>query len=202
MVEALLPAKIRTPEQHELIRNLPSGFEAEQIIYREIFHDPTISGWRYKDIDEPTPCNPSFDIKSFASKVAVDGYVRNNADDEEEKLLDIPVSKPSYVLLEMNGDFERYFSKENSAVTLGKYLYNKHPKPWRLYGYLHHVDMGGNVSRKPRKRCRVAFFAALPLINGSNDDPFIQHLNYNVDDVGGTTIVIDPDIRYPGNGDG
>lgn len=192
-----------TPEQFPMASGLPKNFVEEQIIYRKVKIDTGDFGYRYKKIDRPTPVatDGSYTgIEDFVRQIALRRYRRNDRDNEERKRLDIPLSKPSYVIIELTRKVDLWFSDRNPAITLGRYT-DDHPDPSSLYGCLRHVDISGNIHSEPAPRCRLAYFAAMPH-HGSDTDPFEQPLNYNVQSPGGVTIVIDPDIRHPGTGNG
>jgi hypothetical protein len=189
--------KIMSPEQNEILDRPPPGFQARQVIYRKMKVSCTPLEHRYKDVDKPTPHPTTFNIKNLVSKIAKKGYDHNDYDKEEDNFLDITVSQPSYIIIELSRKSGLTFSSKNPAITLGKPLSGTQV-PYELYGEVRYVDGDGNVSNNPIKNCRIAYFSAMPRL-GSVGQPFTQSLNFNVDTRHGVLIVVDPDIRHPGN---
>ena len=190
----------KSPEQHPLAAGLPGQFAEEQVIYRELGLEPD-GAYRYVAIDRPTATvnNPAYTtIEDFVGTVTASGYVRNDPDLEEVKYLDITVSRPSYILVHLSSRLSWYFSSGNPGITLGARA-SGHPDPDTLYGRLRYVDDGGHIHDAPSAQCRLAYFAAMPVL-GTPESPYLRSLNFNVEVAGGTLVVIDPDIRYPGNG--
>ena len=187
----------KNPEQNVLRADPPPGFEPEQVIYRELTIEAD-GAVRYRNIDRPTPTSgPDFQgIEDFVRRIALSGYERNAPDEEEPKYLDIVVGKPSYIVIELSPQLSWHFSSGNPAITLGARDPNL-PDPDSLYGRLLYVDDNGGIHDHPHMPCRLAYFAAKPVL-GTAEAPYLRSINFNVEVPGGTLIVIDPDIRFPG----
>jgi hypothetical protein len=187
----------KSPEQNFLAAGLPPGFEPDQVICRELTIEAD-GAFRYKNVDRATPASgPGFQsIEDFVRRIALSGYERNAPDEEEPKYLDIVVGKPSYIVIELSPQLNWHFSSGNPAITLGA-RDPRLPDPDTLYGRLLYVDDSGEIHDRPRLPCRLAYFAAKPVL-GTAEAPYLRSINFNVEVPGGTLIVIDPDIRFPG----
>lgn len=175
----------------------PGGFQAAQILYREFDSMTRPTKHYYIDIDKPTPCRPDVDINAFVRNIAVNGYKRNKADAREEKALDIPVFRDSFIVLELYKGSGFTFNPATEAVTLAT---KSADPPANTYGALHYVDSFGDTYAVPIPNCRLVYFAAKYVQGVSQDDPYTQSLSYNLLTVDGTITIIDPDVRHPGVG--
>lgn len=195
---------------NQIPNDLPANFNPRQVICRELARLEDGSP-RYIDIDRPTRTNePRFtSIEEFAREIALNGYVRNlppPPEPEENKWIDIKVSRDSYVVIFLSRsrawEFTTLRYDDDTAqegVTL-MWLSDDHVDPLSHYGWLHYVDDSGVIHDRPAPNCRVAFFAAKPMRNPAHGDRYEQRICYVVDYPGGTHEFIDPDIRFPGNG--
>jgi hypothetical protein len=189
---------MRSPEQYPIDTDAPINFQPVQVVYREIMIESD-GTYRYLAIDKPTKIsNPgTFKIDDFVKNIIDNVYKRNAPDHEEYKYLAITISKPSYIIIEISDQLSRTYSTDEPAITVGKPVMG-HPDPDDIYGELRHVDGTGHIDAKPLQNCRLAYFSAMPVM-GTRKNPYVRSLNYNTEDRGGTLVIIDPDIRNPGN---
>jgi hypothetical protein len=188
--------QISAPIQYPMPDDLPDDFNPEQIIYREFDSTGRPVQHFYVDVDKPTLCNSNVDIEAFVHDIALNGYHRNDPDAVEDKKLDIPVSRESYVILQLYAGSGYTFSRNDPGVTLTT---QSPAPPANVYGRLRYVAADGSISAQPIPNCRLAFFAALFRL-GDGSQPYKQGLNFNLETDEGIVTIIDPDIRHPGNG--
>lgn len=193
-------ADFLTETRFELIPQRPAGFIEHQVIVRRLHMDGASPA--YFELDEATPVinNPDyFGIHELAAKVAAGTYTKNRDDQEETKRRDIRVSRPSFIILRLQDSLQWDFSPTVPAIAMPQ-VPNPADPP-KHYGALRYVRSDGMIFKDPFVGCKTVYFAAMPVL-GTDNQPYTQKFNYYVHDlVGMDGIVIDPDIRYPGNGE-
>jgi hypothetical protein len=205
-------ATLRELPLNDIPIGLPQNFSPVQVICRELYKISDGSP-RYRNIDRPTwVAEPRFTtIEEFAREVATRGYTRNPSplpEPEENRWIDIKVSRDSYIVIELAPELAWNFTTllddsgdPVAGVTL-LWLSDDHPDPLSHDGFLHYVDDSGVIHDRPAANCRVAYFAAKPMLNPMHGNKYEQRICYVVDWNGGTREFVDPDIRFPGNGSG
>jgi hypothetical protein len=180
--------------QTEITNKPPTGFTPEQIVYRRLGIDCKRSNFTYEIREKPTKKGDHSDFKAinkFALDIVGPGhYDIKGHDNEEDKPLDINVSRDSYVILQLPVGW-MFLPK---AVTLGG------DKPdIAAYGELRYV-VKNKVSEDYVANCRLVYFSAIHR-SGSESKPYLQPLNFNVLMPEGLAVLVDPDIRFPGVGE-
>lgn len=197
---AILPPRefvIDTETQFEIPPGPLDDFRPEQIIYRQLTFDCTLMQYAYTYYDKSTKRDDEDydEIKNFVKRIAKNKYPKNDDEDKkEDKILDIKLSWDAYVVIGLDPDSKWTFSSKNPAVTLGK-PHNADKPPAGYYADLWYVDDKGDAYDHPKPGCRVAYFSAK-----RQAGDYAQPLNFNINTRDGTAIVVDPDIRFPGNG--
>ena len=170
----------------------PSGFTPVQIIYRQLGLDCKRNTFTYEIREKPTLKGDHDDFKAinkFAIDIVGSKYKIKGHDIEEKKPLDINISRDSYVILQIPVGWMFL----PNAVTLG----GDNPDV-AAYGQLRYV-VNGTVFDKYVSGCRLVYFSANHR-DGDITKPYLQSLNYNVLMPNGLAILVDPDIRFPGEG--
>lgn len=198
------PLKILSTEQVPIPDRDPINWTgAAQVIVRVLTVEKNGSRFhfRYKDLGRPVSATSTgFTIETFAKSLLAAPYVPNGEDYEENHYLDICVRRASYVVIMLDRDLNWRFNDEHVGVTLGD------TNLLNFYGKLRHVVLDDTQppSPTPLKGCKLVYFSALHR-TGSEAAPAKTPINLNIDIVqttgAPTKIVIDPDIRNPGNGD-
>jgi len=178
----------------------PHGFLAEQYIYRRLGFNCESMTFVYDIIKKPiVEGDDGFgNIVQFARNILAGNPVQKDDDNPELKPLDITVSRHSYILLELPEGWSFTAAVGEHGVTLGNYPTTTANAA--AYGELRYVTPT-DLQPHPIPGCRMVFFKAINQA-GSEEDPYLQPLNFSIFLRDGMAVVIDPDIRFPGNGGG
>jgi hypothetical protein len=194
--------------KHELLdTDAPEHFNPEYVIYREL--GPTFP-WYYSRIDKPLV------IKNIPGWTNIADYVKSVAlgmnqppppppippqeTVAEDSELTIPIRKHSYIILAINKGLGATFAYDASnrdvqAIDFGEY-YDTEQLAKDSYGELRHIDpQTGLGYARAIPNCRMVYFSAIPTPVADTS----QKLNFNLL-AKRTGTIVDPDIRYPGNG--
>jgi hypothetical protein len=173
------------------------NFHPKHYIYRRLGFNCEKMSFVYKIVAKPVKeGHPKFgDIKAFAQHILSNNHSPKN-DRRENKPLDVPVREDSYIIFELPEDWS--FSGITAAgglpaVTLG----GENPDSER-YANLRYVTAGAD-SDQPLDNCRLVYFSAKKN-DGTKTAPYEQPINFNIVMPGGLFVVVDPDVRFPGNG--
>ena len=176
----------------------PANFDPKIVIYRRLVV-PAGEEPYYLDPDLPTIYNGG-KFRRLIRAIAGGTYRPNSPDRPEEILLDITVRKDAYIILEAVDKNGRRLPFKNPGIYLSKYKGQSYPA--NFCGALDYIDDDGDIHERWRPGCHIVMFCAV-FINGTEEDPYIQSLAYDVDTGGDRALeqalaLIDPDIRYPG----
>jgi hypothetical protein len=184
----------RAGTQYPMSANAPTGFNAQQLIYRRLGLDNRRETLFYKVLELPTLIS-DMSLDNFVSAIANSQHAPKGDDYEEIAVLDITVSKDSYIIIELPRGW--MFDPTKDAVTLGSNANSAN------YGGLRYVrapdHLPPNASANVITNCRLVYFSAVAQ-RGTDDNPYLQPLNFNIFMRNGLACIIDPDIRFPGNG--
>ena len=177
-------------KQTEIENRPPANFTPVQIVYRRLGLDCKRNTFIYEVREKPTKKGEHTDfkdIKHFSLDMLGSKYSIKGHDSEENKPLDVNISRDAHIIFELPIGW----SFLPNAVTLGGETPNT-----AAYGELRYV-VKGNVSEKYLPNCRLVYFSA----NFQDmTNPYLQSFNFNVLMPNGLAILVDPDIRFPGNG--
>ena len=174
--------------------------EMSQIIYRKIkieSHPVRVvysEKWTPIKLQQGSPT-----IEEFVADPAQHANAGEPLD--EDKILDIPIREPSYVVIELDPQDGLRFNPNRAGITLGKYFAGDEDLAGKLYSSPKYVGVTGMIAEEPMEGCRMLFFPTVPFSKHRPDvTSYNQPLNFHVIDAAGTPLTIDPDVRYPGNG--
>jgi hypothetical protein len=164
-----------------------------QIVFRELYLINNDTEIRYSRIDKRIPWKKLKHNNINDVIKNIDKYIKKSIEQDvsEKKLEDIPIRKPSYLILRIKDTEPHDFSRITGAVTLLDESFIDY------FENLVHVDVNGQLSTTPPStKCRLVVLSVRPLPKKGDSQAIA--LNFNNDR--GQLISIDPDIRYPGNG--
>ena len=194
------------PVVHNPMRGTLTHFIPRHIIYRRMAKDPREGGsYYFESRYRPIPLREVYhrDLESFIKNRA-DYAARYEGDAEEDFPLDIMVSSDSYVVIEMAESMKNTFDPDpaRKGITLGRYFDDDRQLAEDLYGNLYFVRDDGTILETPEANCRMVCFRARANILPANG-VYRQPINFNPTNEAKFVMVdpIDPDIRYPGNGE-
>ncbi|HEX8258397.1 MAG TPA: hypothetical protein VF589_12265 [Allosphingosinicella sp.] len=168
-------------------------------MHRKLTFDCSGMTFDYSVVDMPTnnQDNKFGDIGVFCRSIVRKDHVLKGPDAREDKRLDVPISKHSYVIFELPEEWTFSSKADRPGVTLGIKPGEGNPDS-DAYGQLRYVT-ASTVSPAPIEKCRLVFFSAIDR-DGTVANPYIQPINFNIVTSDGVAVVVDPDIRFPGNG--
>ena len=168
--------------------------EPEQIIYRKIIvNTANPDDSEYENIFVPRFLPPGT-FSAMIREIALHGYSSLRYDPKEDHKLDIPVARDSIIIVQLPPLGGHKFIAPGIRL-------RKQSGQCRtdLYGGLRYVDDQGNSTVTPPNNCKLIYFFA-KFQPGTVANPYIQPFLYDVYPTPIRLTVIDPDIRYPGNG--